>query len=155
MEVILIKLIPITLKQANEFVLSHHRHHSKVQGCKFCVGVVDERNKIRGVAIVGRPVSRYLDNGLTAEVTRLCTDGFSNACSFLYGACARIAKQMGYERIISYILESEQGVCLQASGWQEQGICGGGNWNTPGRPRNNSQNQCRKRMYAKNLTGLS
>ena len=95
---ILIKLIPITLKQANEFVLSHHRHHSKVQGCKFCVGVVDERNKIRGVAIVGRPVSRYLDNGLTAEVTRLCTDGFSNACSFLYGACARIAKQMGYER---------------------------------------------------------
>ena len=74
MEVILIKLIPITLKQANEFVLSHHRHHSKVQGCKFCVGVVDERNKIRGVAIVGRPVSRYIDSGVIPKFAG-CVNG--------------------------------------------------------------------------------
>jgi hypothetical protein len=62
-----ITVIPITLKQANEFVIEHHRHHKAVQGCKFCIGAVDGNGDLRGVAIVGRPVSRYLDNGLTAE----------------------------------------------------------------------------------------
>lgn len=146
------RLIPITLKQANEFVASKHRHHGKVPGCKFCIGLIDENNTLRGVAIVGRTVSRYLDNGLTAEVTRLCTDGYQNACSLLYGACARIAGQMGYDYIITYILESEHGISLRASGWTEKsGLCGGGNWNTPGRPRTDSRNTCKKRMYYRKL----
>ena len=90
------KIIPITIKTANEFVVAHHRHHGKVQGCKFCIGVIDDNEKLRGVAITGRPVSRYLDNGRVAEITRLCTDGYRNACSFLYSACVRIAREMGY-----------------------------------------------------------
>jgi hypothetical protein len=146
-----IRIIPITLKTANNFVTKHHRHHSKAQGCKFCVGVVDDNGLLRGVAIVGRPVSRFLDNGLTAEVTRLCTDGYKNACSFLYSACARIAKLMGFDRIITYILAAEKGTSLKASGWIRDGICGGGNWNVPSRPRKNSAYAGKKVMYSKNL----
>lgn len=140
---------PLTLKCANDFVIQNHRHHGKVQGCKFCIGAVDEKGKLRGVAITGRPVSRYLDNGTTAEITRLCTDGFKNACSFLYAACARIAKEMGYTKIITYILITENGASLKAAGWSEQGVCGGGNWNVKSRPRNNSPNTCKKRLYYK------
>lgn len=147
----MMKVIPVTMKQANEFVLSHHRHHGKVRGCKFCIGATDKDGILHGVAIVGRPVSRYLDNGSTTEVTRLCTDGYRNACSFLYGACVRIARQMGYARLLTYILDSEDGASLRASGWTDKGICGGGNWNVPSRPRADSQNSGRKRCYYKEL----
>lgn len=143
------KVVPITLKQANAFVIQNHRHHGKVQGCKFCIGAVDDNGELRGVAITGRPVSRYLDNGTTAEITRLCTDGYKNACSFLYAACVRIAKEMGYKKLITYILISENGASLKAAGWLEQGICGGGNWNVKSRPRNDSPNVCKKRLFYK------
>lgn len=73
------KVIPITLKQANSFVTANHRHHSSVAGCKFALGLTD--GELIGVAICGRPVSRFLDDGLTLEVNRLCTDGTKNACS--------------------------------------------------------------------------
>lgn len=145
------KIVPITLKQANDFVIKNHRHHGKVQGCKFCIGAVDNNGELRGVAITGRPVSRYLDNGTTAEITRLCTDGYKNACSFLYAACFRVAKEMGYEKIITYILVNEDGASLKAAGWLEQGICGGGNWNVKSRPRNNSPNICKKRLFYKTI----
>jgi hypothetical protein len=79
-----------------------------------------------GVAICGRPVSRHLDNGLILEVNRLCTDGTYNACSKLYSACKRIAKEMGYDKIITYILESENGASLKASGFICEGSAGGG-----------------------------
>ncbi len=160
----MMKVIPVTMKQANEFVLSYHRHHGKVRGCKFCIGATDEDGILHGVATptpktqafsgnpgVGRPVSRYLDNGSTAEVTRLCTDGYRNACSFLYGACVQIARQMGYARLLTYILDSENGASLRASGWKDKGICGGGNWNVPSRPRADSRNSGRKRCYYKEL----
>lgn len=145
------RVIPVTMKQANEFVLSHHRHHGKVRGCKFCIGAAEGNGTLHGVAVVGRPVSRYLDNGQIAEVTRLCTDGYKNACSFLYGACARIARQMGYAALLTYILETEDGASLRASGWTDKGICGGGNWNVPSRPRADSQNSGLKRCYYKEL----
>ena len=123
--------IPISLKEANEFVEAHHRHHHKVVGHKFSIAASDG-NKIVGVAIVGRPVSRILDDGKTLEVTRLCTDGTYNACSFLYSRAAKIAKEMGYHKIITYILESELGTSLKASGWHlEKDNAGGGDWNTP------------------------
>lgn len=149
-----IRIIPVTLKAANDFVTQHHRHHSKAQGCKFCIGVTDEKGELRGVAVVGRPVSRFLDNGVTAEVTRLCTDGMRNACSFLYVACCRIAKPMGYEKIITYILASERGTSLKAAGWTREGVCGGGNWNVPGRPRKNSACTEKKALYYKTFKRL-
>lgn len=73
---------PITFKTACEFVNAHHRHHKATVGCKFCIGLYDGEILV-GVAICGRPVSRYLDDGLTCEINRLCTDGTRNACSML------------------------------------------------------------------------
>ena len=105
---------PITFKQASEFVNEHHRHHAASQGCKFCIGLY-AGDELRGVAIAGRPVARKLDNGLTLEINRVCTLGDKNACSMLYGARCRIARDMGYEKVITYILASEPGTSLLAS----------------------------------------
>lgn len=107
---------PISLKEANAFIIANHRHHDKVQGHKFSEAVY-KGDKLVGVACVGRPVSRHLDDGKTLEVTRLCTDGTYNACSILYSRCAKISKDMGYSKIITYILDTESGVSLKASGW--------------------------------------
>ena len=87
---------PVSLSVANAFVIQHHRHHDKVTGHKWSIGAYNKDGVLCGVAIVGRPVSRYLDDGNTLEVTRLCTDGTRNACSYLYAMAARCAKQQGY-----------------------------------------------------------
>lgn len=122
-----IQIIPCTYKAACEFVNKNHRHHIASQGCKFCLGLMKD-NKLCGVAICGRPVSRYLDDGFTLEINRLCTDGTRNACSMLYGACCRVAKAMGYKKVITYILESENGASLKASNFVCEGQAGGTHW---------------------------
>lgn len=84
---------PITFRQASDFINKYHRHHNATVGHKFSIGLYDN-NKLVGCAVCGRPVSRYLDDGFTCEINRLCTDGTKNACSMLYGACCRVAKEM-------------------------------------------------------------
>ena len=118
---------PITFREACDFISLHHRHHKPTVGCKFSVAVYDGE-KLVGVAVCGRPVSRYMDDGFTCEVNRLCTDGTRNACSMLYGACCRIAKAMGYRSVITYILETENGSSLRASNFVCEGIAGGTHW---------------------------
>lgn len=127
-------LIPLSLAEANAFVQKHHRHHKPVVGHKFSLGAV-KAGQLVAIAIVGRPVSRIRDNSQTLEVTRLCTDGTRNACSFLYGAAARAAFALGYTRIGTYTLPNEGGVSLRASGWKLIGERRGGSWNVPSRPR--------------------
>lgn len=126
--------IRIKLHEANEFVAQHHRHHKPVVGHLFSLGAVLDEQLV-GVAIVGRPVARLRDDGLTAEVTRLCTDGTRNACSFLYGASARAAFALGFTRIGTYILAGEDGTTLKAAGWRLIGQTKGGSWSRPSRGR--------------------
>lgn len=128
------ELIPITQKEANAFVKKHHRHHKMSAGSIFQVACA-ENGEIVGVAIVGRPVSRVLDNGFCLEVNRLCTDGSKNACSMLYSACWRVAKGLGYKKLITYILSSEKGTSLYAANWKLIGETGGGSWDCKVRPR--------------------
>jgi len=129
-----LRITPINFDEANAFVLVHHRHHAPVVGCKFCIAVSDG-DKIVGVAMVGRPVSRHQDNGWTLEVNRVATDGTPNACSMLYGAARRAAWALGYRELITYILETEPGTSLRAAGWRCLGVRRGGNWNVASRPR--------------------
>ena len=129
---------PMSLADANSFVAEHHRHHKPVRGHKFSLGCM-ANGRLAGVAIVGRPVSRYLDDGLTLEVNRLCTDGTKNACSFLYGAAARAAKVLGYHRIVTYILDTENGSSLKAAGYTCEGRAGGLEWNGAKAPKQADQ----------------
>ena len=109
--------IPLELKEANAFVEKLHRHHEPVYRDKFRFGCIDDNGELHGVIQLARPVSRMLDDGKTIEVVRLCSDGTYNVCSFLYSRAARIAKEFGYKHIITYILESENGISLKAAGW--------------------------------------
>lgn len=127
-------IVPVSLAEANEFVRVHHRHHKPVPGAKFSIAVA-ESEKIVGVAIVGRPVSRMLDDGWTLEVNRVATDGTRNACSKLYGACRKAAATLGYKKIVTYILSEEPGSSLKGAGWRCAGLCGGGEWSCKSRPR--------------------
>lgn len=129
----MLEVCPMTLKEANAFVEQNHRHHKPVVGHKFSIGCTDG-DKIVGVAIVGRPVSRVLDDGWTLEVNRLCTDGTRNACSMLYAAAWRAARAMGYHKLVTYILDSESGVSLKAAGWKCVGQAGGLRWTGKRRP---------------------
>jgi hypothetical protein len=105
-----------------------------VIGHKFSIAAV-ANEEVVGVVIVGRPVSRHRDDGLTLEVTRLCTDGTRNACSFLYGKAAKAAFAMGYRRIGTYTLPDEGGASLRAAGWTLIGETPGKSWSVPSRPR--------------------
>ena len=122
------RVAPITFKEASAYINQHHRHHKATIGCKFCISVIDDSGQLHGVAVCGRPVSRHLDDGVTLEINRVCTDETRNACSMLYGACCRIAKEMGYKRVITYILESENGASLRASNFTCEGPAGGTHW---------------------------
>lgn len=128
-------IVPCSLDEANFFVGQHHRHHRPVAGHKFSLAVADSEGRIRGVAIVGRPVARRLDNGWTLEVNRVATDGTKNACSALYGAARRAAFALGYRRLVTYTLPEEGGASLRASGWKCIGEAGGGSWSCKSRPR--------------------
>ena len=146
----MLKLTPISLKDANTFVASHHRHHKPVVGHKFSLGCVQD-GRLVGVAIVGRPVSRYLDDGTTLEVNRLCSTGERNVCSFLYGAAARAAKALGYQKIITYTLDSEPGISLRAAGWSCAGLAGGKQWTGQRRPAADLYPAQMKLRYEKTL----
>ncbi len=121
-----VRVVPITLARANRYVAEHHRHHAPMPPGLTWWGVaaVDPEGGLVGVAIAGRPSNRNSDDGQTVEVQRVATDGTRNACSALYGACARAAKAIGASKVITYTLESESGASLRGAGWvrEKEGI---------------------------------
>lgn len=145
-----LELKPLAFAEAKAFIAEKHRHHKPPQGHKFSIGAYCW-GRLVGVAVVGRPIARMADDGFTAEVTRLCTDGHENACSLLYGAAARAAKAMGYRRIITYVLETEAGAPLRASGWVREAKAGGGSWSRGDRPREDKHPLVRKVRWSRQL----
>ena len=120
-----LRIVPIALKDANESVRTMHRHSRPVVGHKFALAVEAKTRlldgpewKQVGVAIVGRPVARHIDDGMTAEITRVCTDGTANACSMLYAAARRAARALGHNLVITYTLPNEGGASLRAAGFR-------------------------------------
>lgn len=123
----MLEIRPCDFATAKEFVGEHHRHNKPPAGHKFSIACYDGE-RLCGVAMVGRPIGRYLDDGMTLEVNRCCTDGTRNACTILYGAATRAAKALGYKRIFTYTLQSEPGTSLKASNWVCDGEAGGTHW---------------------------
>jgi hypothetical protein len=144
-----VKLVPLRLTEANEIVRKWHRHHKPVVGALFAVGVADvDTGEKLGCAIVGRPVARMEDDGLTVEVTRVSVaENVENACSMLYGACNRAARALGYTRVITRTLVSESGVSLKGAGWKQTSLSKGGSWDCPSRPREDKAPTVPKRLW--------
>ena len=129
-----LELVPIDFDEACIFVRRVHRHHRPPLSHKFSVAAA-KNGEIVGVAIIGRPVARGLQDGWTLEVLRLASDGTKNVCSMLYQAAWRAARALGYRKLVTYILSSEPGTSLRAAGWRCIGQAGGGSWNRKSRPR--------------------
>lgn len=128
-------ITPVTFRQACAFIEAYHRHHRPPRGMKFAIGVA-QRGVLVGVATVGRPVARHLDDGQTVEVTRTCTRGARNANSILYGAAWRAARAMGYRRLITYTQHGESGASLRAAGLRPVvTLRARSGWDCPGRER--------------------
>ncbi|WP_433357782.1 XF1762 family protein (plasmid) [Microtetraspora malaysiensis] len=152
-----LRIVPVHFNEAKAFVTMWHRHLRPPVGGKFCIGVADDLDVLRGVAIVGLPVARRFNDKRTLEVTRVATDGTPNAPSKLYARAWEIAAAMGYDRLITYthtlvygpacaqpcehwscraIRVSESGASLRGAGWvvvaRRPPRPG---WNRPSRPR--------------------
>jgi hypothetical protein len=130
-------LCPMTHREALAYVETHHRHSVPPRGMVFAVGAgVGE--SLEGVAIVGRPVARGLQDGWTLEVLRLCTpsgEAERNVCSFLYAASWRATRALGYRRLVTYTRQDEAGTSLTAAGWRVVGEVAARSWDAPSRPR--------------------
>ena len=129
------EVVPIPFATARAFVALHHRHHAPPAGHKFSLGAY-LNGQLVGVAIVGRPSSRVLDQRGYLEVTRTCTDGTRNANSCLYGAARREAKRLGCVHLVTYTMGHESGASLRGAGWRIDNIRSARpGWNTPARQR--------------------
>lgn len=129
-----LELVPIELDESNAFVEAHHRHNAPVVRDRFRVAAALD-GEVVGVANVGRPLARHLQDGWTVEVLRCCTIGERNACSLLYGACWRAAKALGYRRLVTYTLATEPGSSLRAVGFRVVAEVPAGSWSRRDRPR--------------------
>lgn len=130
--IVKLRVVPVFLSEANDFVRRFHRHHKPVPGALFSVGVCGE-DGLHGVAIASRPIARGFDDGISAEITRCCTDGTFNACSMLYAALRKALWALGYRRIITYTLPGEGGASLRAAGFKLDALTDGGDWFRPER----------------------
>lgn len=131
---------PITLATANQVVKLWHRHSTPVVGHRFSLGLFDELGPLLGVAIVGRPVSRVLDDGSTR-----------NACSMLYGAACRAARAAGFRRVVTYTLASETGASVRAAGFRLDGVTRGRQWSTPTRVRDQRSTTPNRHRWVRDL----
>jgi hypothetical protein len=126
---------PISLKEANAYIVERHRHLKKVRGCLFCMKAVDDAGRMVGVIIAGRPNARALQDGFTAQITRCCTDGTPNACSFLYRAAHRALQAIGYRKTLNYTFPAEGGASMRAAGFLFDGYTKPQRWDRPSRRR--------------------
>ncbi|WP_395606307.1 XF1762 family protein [Bacillus velezensis] len=142
---------PITLKDACQFVDQNHRHHIGPQGHKFSIGLYDG-DIIIGVIIAGRPVSRHQDNGITLEVTRCCVkEAYKNGISKLYAAVCKIAKVMGYKKVITYTLIEEPGVSMRSVNFLKVRTSSGGSWSSENRQRKDKHPTGKKLLWVREL----
>jgi hypothetical protein len=112
------KPIVIDLPTANRFIGLIHRHSVPLKpiNVKFIIGL-EHLNELIGVSILGRPVNRHIEDGETLEIRRLATNGLKNSCSYLLARTCDVAFSMGYNKVVTYTLQSESGSSLKAVGF--------------------------------------
>jgi hypothetical protein len=129
-------LRPLLVAPAKAHVLATHRRLPRLAGAMWAVGCFAGKRLV-GVAVIGRPNARVADTLGRLQVLRVAVEeGNRNACSMLYGACARAARAMGCVDLWTFIHEDETGVSLVAAGWIRDGfVSKGGEWNRRSRRR--------------------
>lgn len=140
-------LVPISIAGACEYVSRWHRHLERPRGAKFAIAAQRVGDfDLCGVAIVGRPKARELQDGRTLEVVRVATptpepeprtpeEHAKSVCSFLYAKARRAAQALGYTSCKTYSLKSEGGASLRALGLTPEATVQGREWDTPSRRR--------------------
>lgn len=123
-----LRLVPTTISAATTYVQHHHRHSVPPQGALFAIAAENEDGELVGVAIVGRPVGRGLQDGRTVEIVRVTTDGTRNACSFLMGRARRAAAALGYSRVVTYTRQDESGASPRAAGFEQVALLPARSW---------------------------
>ncbi|MBZ5709363.1 XF1762 family protein [Nannocystis pusilla] len=108
----------------------------------------DPPSRATGQRALRRRRARELQDGHTAEVTRVCADGARNACSMLLSACRRGAHALGYRRLVTYTLSSEPGASLGAASWREVAAVRGWSWSCASRPRDSMAIRDKRRWEA-------
>lgn len=133
------KITPLTLRAANDFVEKWHRHSARTNndGGKYAIGLECD-GELVGVAIVGRPNARLLQIPGSAELLRLCTSPTApkGSESKLYARAKRIWQLMGGTTIHTYTLKKESGDSMRGAGMKEPAAdVAIQQWNRKNRPR--------------------
>lgn len=125
------RIIPLTLRQANDFVEAHHRHSARTSndGGKFAIGL-EHDGQLVGAAIVGRPVARMLQRPGAAELLRCRIGPGAPAGSgkALNSRCKRIWQLMGGTKLLTYTLAHESGGSLSGAGFYREADVAGRKW---------------------------
>jgi hypothetical protein len=129
---------PILVAPAKEHVLANHRRLKRLAGAMWAIGCFDGEALV-GASVVGRPSARSAQQLGRLELIRMAViEGHPNACSMLYGACARAARAMGAVDLWTYLHGDEPGTSVKAAGWIFVGMTAGGEWDRILRPRVNA-----------------
>lgn len=144
-----LRIVPLTMTEANRVVMRLHRHHGEAMALSpaFAIGCITDDGRLCGAAITGRPINRHNDDGSTTEVLRLASDGTANAGSALLNGCVRVARDMGFARLITYTLEHEGGASLRGAGWDACGLAKKTEWHRD-YPSNQTKNRGNYRNHA-------
>lgn len=140
--------VPCSVTRAREVVTAWHRHHGPSTSGLYAAAVATEDGIVRGVALIGRPAARLLDDGWTLEVTRVATDGTPNACSALYGIARRLAVALGYAKLVTYTRADEPGSSPRGAGLQDDGPIRARSWDMPGRRRTDKTEIVQRRRWS-------
>lgn len=131
---------PISFSAAKAFIARHHDHCPPPQGWRYGAAIWNGMTCV-GVVTVGRPVARALPQYTWVEVNRLCVDRSLpdalrwKACSSLYTFAWEEAARRGFQRIITYTLETEDGMSLRYARWKPEHRTAGGSHSSKRRPR--------------------
>ena len=151
-----LELRDISLVEAKAFIGEHHRHNAPPVSWRWGHAVYNGHELI-AVAMVGRPVARMIDASKVVEVNRLCVNHELDseltwkACSMLYTAAAKEAERRGFEKVITYTLETEAGTSLRYARWKPEHTTRAQSWNRGARKRTDKAPTCRKIRWARHL----
>ena len=108
-------LRPCTIRRAKQWVKEHHRRLKDIQGAMWAIRVLRGEDVV-GVAMVGNPARLLAEEGCLCVLRVAVLEEQPNACSMLYGACARAARAMGATSLVTYTHLDEPGTSLRAAG---------------------------------------